>query len=110
MTMRDDLLKQLAELEAEFGTLSDDELRAERLKWKELTPQYQAADKILKSREKERDPTGKILSDLATRVANIEKRATEHESRTWAFWISIAAAIIAFLSLLLAGVQSCHGT
>ena len=105
MTQREEIKAKIANYKDEFQDLSDDDLIAERLKWKELTIQYQAADEILKKREKDRDPTGKILKDLAVRVESIEQSATQHEFKTWAFWISIIAVIVSIFSLIFAYSQ-----
>ena len=100
-TERQQLTGELAKHEAEFSGLSDDEIRGEMLKWKQFTPQWQAGDAILKKRERERDPTRTILSNLASRVENIERTATRSEFKTWSLWIAISALLLSAAMLAL---------
>ena len=94
MPTREDIARQLAKFEAEYLPLSDDEIRAEMLKWNVHTPGYRAGEKILNERDKERDPTRKTIVDLASRVANIEKSSLKHEFKTWAFWMALTALLL----------------
>ncbi|MCX7427926.1 MAG: hypothetical protein NTW96_20150 [Planctomycetia bacterium] len=94
MPTREDIAKQLADFEAEYLPLSDDEIRAEMLKWNVHTPGYRAGEKILNERDKERDPTRRTIADLASRVANIERSSLKHEFKTWAFWIALLALFL----------------
>lgn len=98
-TEREQLAGELANFRSEYLPLSDDDIRAEMLKWNIHTPGYRAGEKILA----ERDPTPKAISELASRVANIEKHSLKHEFKTWAFWMALAALILtaAMLSLML---------
>jgi len=94
-TQREQLAAQLAEYTAEYLPLSDDDIRAEMLKWNVHTPGYRAGEKILMDRANERDPTRKTITDLASRVANIEQSTAKHEFKTWAFWMSLSALLLA---------------
>jgi hypothetical protein len=97
-----DLLNELAQYQAEYELLSDDEVRARMLEWKQLTPQWQAGDKVLRNRERDRDPTPKLLDDLSKRVTTIEKRASQSELMSLTTWIAILALLVAAGSLLVA--------
>jgi cytoskeletal protein RodZ len=105
-TERERIAAELAKYTAEYLPLSDDEIRAEMLKWKEHTPGYRAGEQILKERDNERDPTRKLIADLASRVANIEQHSSKREFKTWAFWISIVSTLIAGAALWIAYSQS----
>ena len=81
---------------AEYATLTDDEIRGKMSDFNSSAPQYIAGDKILK----QRDPIRKHIADLANRVETIERTATKHESKTWAFWIALLGVALAALALL----------
>lgn len=102
-TERERIAAELAQYEAEYVQLSDDDIRAEMLKWKIHTPGYRAGEKILKERESERDPTRKTIADLASRVANIEKSSLKHEFKTCSFWMALMALLLtaAMLAVML---------
>ncbi len=104
-TQREEIAADLAKHRAEYLPLSDDDLRAEMLKWKIHTPQYRAGEQILKERDTERDPTRKVISDLATRVENIERTATKHEFKTWSFWIALLGVLLAALAIALSAIR-----
>ncbi len=89
-TQREQLSAELAKYTAEYSSLPDDDIRAEMLKWNIHTPGYRAGEKILA----ERDPTRKVIADLANRVENIERTATKHEFKTWAFWVAVGALLL----------------
>lgn len=100
---RERLADELDKHESEFASLSDRELRGEMLIWKQFTPQWQAASKILSDRERERDPSPKTIARLAARVENIERSVTRKEIKTLALWISLLVllATIAMLAIML---------
>ncbi len=98
-TEREGITAALSEYEAQYLPLSDGDIQAEMLKWKVHTPGYRAGERILKDRETERDPTRKVIADLAARVENIERTATTNEFKKWSTWIAIAALLVSLVTL-----------
>lgn len=94
-TEREQIANELTKYTSEYLQLSDDDIRAEMLKWKIHTPGYRAGERILA----ERDPTRKVIADLASRVANIETASTKPETKTWAFWLALVAILLAAATL-----------
>ena len=99
----DEIKRKSAVLHDEYSAMSDDDIRAEIIQWKPETIERHVGNRIIAEREKERDPTKTILADLASRIINIEQTATRHELKTWAFWMSLVALLLAaaMLSVML---------
>ena len=87
---------EIKKYKAEYADLTDDEIRGTMSDFNASAPQYIAGDMILK----QRDPIRKSISDLASRVENIERAATKHEVITWSFWLAVFGVILAGLALL----------
>lgn len=92
---------EIKKYKAEYADLTDDEIRGKMSEFNPSAPQYIAGDIILK----ERDPTRKAIANLAVRVENIERTATKHEFKTWAFWMALLGLLLAALAILLSSVR-----
>ena len=92
---------EIKKYKTEYATLTDEELRGKMSEFNASAPQYIAGDMILQ----QRDPTRKAISDLANRIENIERTATKHEFKTWAFRLALTGILLSVVAILLSAAM-----